>query len=74
MKEVNIKVRFDDDGKIGFAIERDKKMFDDISETLKLIAALDILKDREKARITKTQTFKTEYDKEKDVNFWNGDK
>ena len=63
MKEINIKIRFDDDkGLMGFAIDRTKEDFDDITETLKLVTALDMLRDREKSRIFKTQTFKTEYD------------
>lgn len=62
MTDVDIKIRFNDEtGEMGFAINRDKKVFDDITETLKLIAALEILKDREKARITKTKTFSTEF-------------
>ena len=75
-KEINIKIRFDDEnGKIGFAIDRDKKIFDDVTETLKLIAALEMLKNRELARITKTQTFNTTYDKkDDDIKFWNGAK
>lgn len=70
MKEINLKIRFDEEnGKFGFAIDRTKEIFDDVNMTLKLIAALDILKDREKARIDKTKSFKTEYTNNKDDEF-----
>jgi len=70
MKEVNIKIRFDDEnGKIGFAIERTSEMFDDITETLRLIGALTILVDREKNRIEKTKAYKVNYDKNDDDKF-----
>ena len=63
MKEVNIIIRFDDEnGKFGFVIDRAKEDKDSESETLKLIAALDILKLKEIHRMQRIGGFMKEYD------------
>jgi len=73
MKDINIKIRFDDEnGKIGFAIDRSKDIFDDIIMTQRTIAALELLKRREMDRIEKTKTFKTDYpsNNNDEYKFW----
>jgi len=61
MKDIKILIRFDDDGnRMGFAIDRKKSDAESSAETLKLIGALEMLKDREKKRLERIQTFKME--------------
>ena len=62
MKEIRILIRFDDDnGKFGFVVDRTKEDANSQSETLKLIAALDILKQKEMCRMQRIGGFEGEY-------------
>lgn len=60
MKEIKILIRFDDeDNRMGFALERNEKDYGSVSEVLKVIGILDILKQEEMSKLErmKSKTF-----------------
>jgi len=58
MKEIKILIRIDDDkNRLGFALERDEKDGVSVSEVLKVIGILDILKSREMEKLEKMKSF-----------------
>jgi len=57
MKEIKILIRLNEsETKLGFAIERSKGEDLNISEVLKVIGILDIIKQREMEKLTKLQS------------------
>jgi hypothetical protein len=54
MKEIKILIRLDEENeRMGFALERNQKDKESLSEVLKVIAILDILKQREMEKLNK---------------------
>lgn len=62
MKEIKILIRIDEENdRIGFFIDRDKGDEESLSENLKLISALDLLKKQQTEKIEKKGGWKIEH-------------